>query len=163
MAVSTFNRRIARCLTPQRFIGTYCLCPTSINQTHHAKVDTVLTNQGVPELYHSTKDRVKIPLHRILAIICLTAVTKSAVDVSSTTELSLVNVVRNNWHLQVLITCDWPRLLHHQIRSSVWEHSTNLLAMRFACYQIDTRLPWIPAKEHRTGHLHLSRLGVMYT
>ena len=43
-----------------------------------------------------------------------------------------MNVVSNNWHLQVLITCDWPRSLHHQISSTICELLMNPLAMRLA-------------------------------
>ena len=72
IALWTFNWRITSWLTPQRLIRTYCILPMSINQTHHAKAKTVLTDRGVPKLFHPTTDWLEIPLHRILAIVCLT-------------------------------------------------------------------------------------------
>ena len=43
-----------------------------INQTHHAQAETVLFDRGVPKLFHSTWDWLRVPPNRILAIVCLT-------------------------------------------------------------------------------------------
>jgi len=72
IALMTYNWHITSRLTPQRFLGTYCLCPMSINQIHQAKVEIVVSNQAVPKLFCSTRDWLETPLHSILAIICRT-------------------------------------------------------------------------------------------
>jgi len=84
-----------------------------------------------------------------------------AVNASSPTQLSSVNVVRNNWHLFK----PW-RLMTGQgyciIKSSPINCTLNEYASNEARYTINTRFPWNPAKDHSTGTLISSRIGVMY-
>jgi len=85
-----------------------------------------------------------------------------AVDVSSPTYLSSVNVVRNHWHHLK----PW-RLTTGQgysIVKSIQIHCTfDESASNEASYQIDKKFPWIPAKDHSTGILVLHRIGFMYS
>jgi len=73
-----------------------------------------------------------------------------AVNVSSPTQLSSVNVVRYNWHLFKR----W-RLTTGQgyciIKSIQINYTVNESTSNEARYHIDMRLPWNPAKDHRTG------------
>jgi len=85
-----------------------------------------------------------------------------AVDASCPTQLSSVNVVRNDWHLFKL----W-RLTTGQgfwiIKSIQNDCALNESARNEARYFIDPRFAWNPTKHHITGILVVSRIGAMYS
>ena len=84
------------------------------------------------------------------------------VDASSPTYHSSVNLVRNDWDFFKLwkptTSQGYCIIKSIQINCTINESTTNE-----ARYQIDTRFPWNPTKDHRTGILVLSRIGVMYS
>jgi len=85
-----------------------------------------------------------------------------AVDASNPTQLNSANMTRNNWHL-----CMPWRLMTGQgysiIKSTRIHWTFNDSASNEARNQIDTRFPWYPAKDHRTGILITSWIGIVYS